>query len=67
MQDKSTKDLKLTNDEFKDLIFSKDESMSVDLKQLKPASGNAIKIIDDHEQAPMTTDQKIENKLKYFM
>lgn len=55
-QDKSTEDLKLTTDEFKDLIFSKDEGMQVNLKQLKPASGSAIKIIDDENAGALTAE-----------
>jgi hypothetical protein len=49
-RDKSSEDLKLTHDEFKDLIFSKDEALNVNLKSLKPTSdGDAIKIIDNVE------------------
>ena len=66
-QDKSTEDLKLTSDEFKDLIFSKDEYMQVNLKQLKSSSGQAIKIVDDENAGALTAEQSVENKLKYFM
>lgn len=57
----------MTNDEFKELIFSKDEAMQVNLKQLKPSSGQAIKIIDDENTGSLTAEQSVENKLKYFI
>jgi len=36
-QDKSSENLHLTAEEFKEFIFSKDEGMQVNLKSIKPA------------------------------
>lgn len=47
-QDKSSENPHLSPEEFKDLIFSKDEGMQVNLKSLKPILGSdPIKIIND--------------------
>jgi hypothetical protein len=47
---KDSEELHLNHEEFKELIFSKDESLNVNLKVLKPTSpSEAIKIFENHE------------------